>query len=210
ERGRAAVVPVPVRQLANVPNVEHREVGPKAGRELSDLLRQGEGRRTVYGGGDDRFRGAQVQLAYPKRKDERQAWGRRRTRIEVSSEADRHAGVDESPCGRVLRLAQEKHGARKQRGHRVRPRERGDAAVRNRRQVIGRRRVERSGELRAAGRRELVRVQLEQETRIPRRTKNDTALIDGVNAGLAKHVGEARQTLRGDGGNHLVHEQIDV
>ena len=72
--------------------------------------------------------------------------------------------------------------------------------------MIGGYRTQFSGQFRAAARLKLVGVELDGEAVRARREEDAAALVDGEDARLAEHVGEASELLAGDRGNHLSHE----
>ncbi len=86
---------------------------------------------------------------------------------------------------------------------------RGDPRLRRRGEVVGRGGAELGGQLRAAGRCQLVGVQPRLQPERRGGLEDAPRLVGGEDAGLAEDVGEARPAVGGDPGELLVDERAD-
>ena len=133
--------------------------------------------------------------------------------IEVRPDGDRHAGIDEPPRRGVVVLHQEPGRDRQERGD---DRlvglggrgQRGDARVGWRGQVVRRRGAELGGQLRAAGRGELVGMQPREQPEPGGGLEDAPRLVGAEDAGLAEDVGEARPAVGRDARQLLVEERL--
>jgi len=76
--------------------------------------------------------------------------------------------------------------------------------------VVGGERAQLAGKLRCATAGELVGMELDREAVRTRRRQDHARLRDREHAGLAEDVRVAGESFTGDGGKHLVNEEVDV
>ena len=97
--------------------------------------------RAIHRAGGERLGRRELQLRARERADERQALAKRRPRVEVRRQRDRHAGVHER-AGRRHRAAEEQRARRQQDGDDVARRERHDPVRAGRLEMVDRPRPE--------------------------------------------------------------------
>src|SRR5438874_855469 len=97
----------PICDLAPVIYRSDNEVGDEARRDLTPLAGESKRRGSVDRYGRHSFRVTKAELRHPKRHDERQTQRRRCPGIEIRGERDRRTGLDETPGGRLMALAEE-------------------------------------------------------------------------------------------------------
>src|SRR3954465_4116532 len=107
---------VPVWQLPGVANVEERKVSSKSGCNLTCFSCQSGGCRTIYRGRNERLGNSHFELADAKSHDQRKVHRWRSPGVEIRGQRYGCSGLDQGPCGRLFRLAEEEHGSGKECG----------------------------------------------------------------------------------------------
>ena len=162
-----------------------------------------------------RHRGEGLLERHPHREagdrhGERQRRGEAAARVHVGGEGHGRAGRDQVARGSEASEAQVEGRGREERrdagglGEGLHP-GRGDVD-----EVIGRARAQLAGQLRPAGRGQLVGVDPQLHAVGSRGEQDAPALLDREDALLAEHVGEGGEAALGDRGDHLLDEDLHV
>ena len=153
----------------------------------------------------DREAGVQAGV----RRDGGERLGVAGSRVRVGRDGDRDAGLDEGARRRAARAHPPRRAGEEDRD-RAGPRERPDLVVPDEEEVVGRRGAELGGEQRAAGARELVRVDAEPQAGAPRprsRIRRDSSTVKTPSS--QKTSQNAARPSSGDAGNDLVDDDPD-
>jgi hypothetical protein len=206
----AATIAVPVWQLSNVVCNEKCQICNKTFRDLAGLGSHAKRRGSVDGGGENRFADTHPELADSESEDQREVYGRRRTRIEVCRQSNGSAGVEQSPRGGLPGFPEKKHRPGKKRRNGSGVRQCSNTSIRDGSEMVSRDCVELCCKLGATGRFQLVCVQLHIQSGPRGSGENAARFVHGEDTGLTKHIRKAGEPLSCDDRQHFMNQNSDV
>ena len=199
----------PVAQIPRVGNVPDRDVGPLPRLQRAAILKSQRLRGMPGDTCQALFRRQTEQTAGQGHRF-RQGAQRRRARITVRGDRDRHAVPAQLADRRATGRVEGQAGARQQHGDRPGPRQRLHAVRRRVLEMVRRKRSETGSHLGAAAIAQLVRMQLDRQAEIDRALE-DPGDLGGVECDpLAEAVHGIGEVSLHRSGHHVRQNQIDV